>query len=51
MQSVIPKLDGTTIKLEFPNESMKLDLEREQHGLMGFLRRNLKNHDLTLHFC
>ena len=49
MQSVKPKLDGTTIKLEFPNESMKLDLEREQHGLMEFMRRNLKNHDLTLH--
>lgn len=49
MQSVMPVLDGTTIKLEFPNESMKLDLEREQHGLMEFMRRHLKNHDLTLH--
>ena len=49
MQSVIPDLDGTKIKLEFPNESMKLDLEREQHGLMEFMRRHLKNHDLTLH--
>ena len=48
MQSVIPELDGTTINLEFPNESMKLDLEREQHGLMEFMRRSLKNHDLTL---
>lgn len=49
MQSVMPDLDGTTIKLEFPNESMKIDLEREQHGLMEYMRRHLKNHDLTLH--
>ena len=49
MQSVIPDLVGTTIKLEFPNESMKLDLEIEQHGLMEFMRRHLKNHDLSLH--
>ena len=27
---------------------MKIDLEREQHGLMEFLRRNLKNYDLSL---
>lgn len=49
MQSVKPELDGTIIKLEFPNESMKLDLEREQHGLMEFMRRNLKNYKLALH--
>ena len=48
MQSVIPKLEDTTIHIEFPNESMKIDLEREQNGLMEFLRRNLKNYDLSL---
>lgn len=48
MQSAIPKLEDTTIHIEFPNESMKIDLEREQNGLMEFLRRNLKNYDLSL---
>ena len=43
-----PKLDGTAILLEFPNETIKLDLEREQFDLLNFLRSNLKNYDIHL---
>jgi len=43
-----PKLDGIKIKLQFPNETMKVELERAQFPLMEFLRKDLKNFDLSL---
>ncbi len=43
-----PKLDGTTIGLEFPNETLKIELERAQFPLMEYLRKTLKNFDLSL---
>src|SRR5690606_22189195 len=43
-----PKLNGTKIQLEFPNETLKLELEQAQFPLMEFLRKTLKNYDLSL---
>jgi DNA polymerase-3 subunit gamma/tau len=43
-----PKLNGTVIGLEFPNETLKLELERAQFPLMEYLRKALKNFDLNL---
>ena len=43
-----PKLNETTICLEFPNETLKLELERAQFPLMEFLRKSLNNFDLKL---
>ncbi|GAA4282157.1 DNA polymerase III subunit gamma/tau [Gaetbulibacter aestuarii] len=43
-----PKLDGTTIKLVFPNETNKYELERDQYNLLGFLRKKLNNFDISL---
>ena len=43
-----PKLENTTINLTFPNETMKVELERAQHGLMEFLRKRLNNFDISL---
>ena len=43
-----PKLKDTTIHLEFPNETLKIELERAQFPLMEYLRKTLKNYDLTL---
>jgi len=43
-----PKLEGTTIHLEFPNETLKVELERAQFPLMEYLRKALKNYDLSL---
>jgi DNA polymerase-3 subunit gamma/tau len=43
-----PKLNGTTICLEFPNESLKIELERAQFSLMEYLRKSLNNYDLKL---
>ena len=44
-----PKMIGTEIHIEFPNESLKLELERAQYPLMEYLRKSLRNFDLSLH--
>ena len=43
-----PKLNGTTITLELPNEGSKLDFEKEINGLLGYLKGHLHNHDITI---
>ncbi len=43
-----PKLRGSTICLEFPNETNKVELERQQYDLLSFLRKQLKNYDINL---
>jgi DNA polymerase-3 subunit gamma/tau len=43
-----PKVKGTTVHLEFPNETNKIELERQQYELMGFLRKSLNNFDINL---
>ncbi len=43
-----PKLDGTLIIHELPNESSKHDFESEQRELLGYLRGKLHNHDIDL---
>jgi DNA polymerase-3 subunit gamma/tau len=43
-----PKLDEHTIKLELPNESMKLNLIQEQGDLMRFLKEKLQNTQISL---
>ena len=43
-----PKLDGTKITFELPNEGSKLDFEKEMIGLLGYLRGHLHNHDITI---
>lgn len=44
-----PKLKGTEIHVQFPNESLKLELERAQYPLMEYLRKSVRNFDLSLH--
>jgi DNA polymerase-3 subunit gamma/tau len=43
-----PKLQGTDIKITFPNDTLRVELERAQYPLMEFLRKTLKNYDLKL---
>ena len=43
-----PTLNGTTIELEYPNETMKIEVERAQGPLLEFLKRSLSNYDITL---
>lgn len=44
-----PTLSGIEIRLTLPNESMKVDLETAQSGLLQFLYKKLRNYDITLH--
>lgn len=44
-----PKLKGTEIHMTFPNESLKIELERAQFPLMEHLKKTLRNFDLSLH--
>ena len=43
-----PKLIDTTIHLEFPNSTNKVEVERQQYDLLSFLRQNLNNYDISL---
>lgn len=43
-----PKLDGTTIMHELPNEGSKIDFEGEKFDLLGYLRGKLHNHDIMI---
>jgi hypothetical protein len=43
-----PKLEGTTIIHELPNDGSKIDFETELYGLLGYLRGHLHNHDITI---
>ncbi len=43
-----PKLKGTSIHLEFPNATNKVELERQQYDLLGHLRKTLNNFDISL---
>ncbi len=43
-----PKLDGTTIIHELPNDGSKIEFETEKQELLGYLRGKLHNHDITI---
>jgi DNA polymerase III subunit gamma/tau len=43
-----PKLKGTTIHLEFPNATNKVEVERQQYELLGSLRKELNNFNISL---
>ncbi|ALJ03954.1 DNA polymerase III subunit gamma/tau [Pseudalgibacter alginicilyticus] len=44
----VPKVKGTTLYLEYPNETNKIELERQQYDLMLYLRKSLNNYDISL---
>ena len=43
-----PKLINTDIKITFPNDTLRVELERAQYPLMEYLRKTLRNYDLKL---
>jgi len=43
-----PKLEGTTITHELPNDGSKIDFETEKIELLGYLRGKLHNHDIVI---
>lgn len=44
-----PKVEGTQLSIKLPNETMKEGVEKEKMALMSFLKRELRNTDITLH--
>lgn len=44
----VPRLEDTLIHLEFPNNTIKVEVERAKHQLLVFLREKLNNHDIDL---
>ena len=47
-ESQTPTLQEKEIHLTFPNETMKIDLEREENRLMSYLKAKLRNTHITL---
>jgi len=43
-----PKLKGTDVHLAYPNETLKIELERAQYPLMEYIKKTLRNFDLKL---
>tara|TARA_R110002049_G_scaffold8479_8_gene46024 strand:- start:515 stop:2308 length:1794 start_codon:yes stop_codon:yes gene_type:complete len=44
----VPKLEGSIIHLEFPNDTIRVEVERAKFELLGFLREKLQNYDISL---
>ena len=47
-ESQVPVLNGKEIVVTFPNETMKIDLEREENRLMTYLKGRLRNTHISL---
>ena len=43
-----PKVTDTTINLEFPNATNKVEVERQQYDLLSYIRKELNNFDINL---
>lgn len=43
-----PKLEGSKIIYELPNEGSKIDFDKEKPDLLGYLRGHLHNHELAI---
>ena len=43
-----PKLENTIIKVTYPNQTNKVEVEGHQYKLLGFIRKTLNNFDISL---
>ncbi|MEC3908186.1 DNA polymerase III subunit gamma/tau [Tamlana sp. 2201CG12-4] len=44
----IPKVKGSVAYVEYPNATNKVEVERQQYELLGFIRKALNNFDINL---
>ena len=42
----LPRLNNTTINLTFPNQTNKIELERESFDVLNYLRKRLRNYNI-----
>ena len=45
---VEPNLKGTTVYLEYPNSTIKVEVERAKYELLSYLKKSLENHTIDL---
>ncbi|MGY8934253.1 MAG: DNA polymerase III subunit gamma/tau [Flavobacteriales bacterium] len=43
-----PILENTTIYLEYPNHTIKTEVERVQHDILSYIKEKLQNYDIDL---
>ena len=43
-----PKVQDSTIHLEYPNSTNKVEIERHQYELLGYIRKELNNFNIDL---
>lgn len=48
LDMVLPTCDKNTIQVTYPNETIKVEMERSQQYLLNFLSKKLNNHSLSL---
>ena len=48
LESGLPALEGSTVLLEYPNETMKVEVTQAQGHLLQHLRKALNNYDISL---
>jgi len=48
LEMVTPVLKGTIIHLEYPNNTIKLDVERAKHDLLSYIKEELQNFEIDL---
>jgi DNA polymerase-3 subunit gamma/tau len=44
----VPKLEGSIIHLEFPNQTIKVEVERAKTSLLNHLRKSLNNYEIDI---
>jgi DNA polymerase-3 subunit gamma/tau len=44
----VPKLEGSIIHLEFPNNTIKLEVERSKYELLEYLKEKLQNYSISI---
>ncbi len=44
----VPKLEGSIIHLEFPNNTIKIEVERSKYELLEYLKENLQNYSVSI---
>jgi DNA polymerase-3 subunit gamma/tau len=44
----IPILKNTTIHLEYPNHTIKIEVERVQYDILSYMKEKLQNYDIDL---
>lgn len=48
LDMVLPACEKNTIRVTYPNETIKVEMERSQQYLLNFLSQKLNNHSLSL---